>query len=209
MGVIQDFVDGLQTWIENLFKDGIKSQFSSIGDLIKTSFDPNNSDTGVSGLVSNFLTTHPANFTGASGSSGTTIWQTIETLCNNAVVPIAGIIFAILMINDLIQMVLRGNNFKDFDDSIFVKWIIKTLCGTILISNVYYLTAPLQPQEYQEIKPLLESADKIPYSCLLRDEKLVFVVEKSSAKDFMQELSFARNQNQIEKDLITLYVVSS
>ena len=66
MGVIQDFVDGLQTWIENLFKDGIKSQFSSIGDLIKTSFDPNNSDTGVSGLVSNFLTTHPANFTGAS-----------------------------------------------------------------------------------------------------------------------------------------------
>ena len=143
MGVIQDFVDGLQTWIENLFKDGIKSQFSSIGDLIKTSFDPNNSDTGVSVLVSNFLTTHPANFTGASGSSGTTIWQTIETLCNNAVVPIAGIIFAILMINDLIQMVLRGNNFKDFDDSIFVKWIIKTLCGTILISNVYYIASAL------------------------------------------------------------------
>ena len=67
--------------------------------------------------------------------------------------------------------------------------------------DCYYLTAPLQPQEYQEIKPLLESADKIPYSCLLRDEKLVFVVEKSSAKDFMQELSFARNQNQIERDL--------
>ena len=40
-------------------------------------------------------------------------------------------------------MVIRGNNFKDFDDSIFIKWIIKTLCGVILVANTYYIASAL------------------------------------------------------------------
>ena len=47
------------------------------------------------------------------------------------------------MLNDLIQTVIRGNNFKDFDDSIFIKWIIKALCGVILVSNVFYIASAL------------------------------------------------------------------
>ena len=81
-------------------------------------------------------------FTGGV-AGGTSIWTTIETLCNNVVVPIAGFILTIILLNDLIQTVLRGNNFKDFDDSIIIKWIIKALCGVILVSNTYYIASAL------------------------------------------------------------------
>lgn len=135
MGVISDAIDSLQEWCENLFKDGIKSQFDSISDLMTETFHKTMED---GGLISTFLTGHPASFSG-SASDGTTIWSTIETLCNNVVVPIGGFILVIILLNDLIQTVIRGNNFKDFDNSIF----IKALCGVILVSNVFYIASAL------------------------------------------------------------------
>lgn len=126
-------------WCENLFKDDIKSQFDSISDLMTETFHKTTED---GGLISTFLTGHPASFSG-SASDGTTIWSTIETLCNNVVVPIGGFILVIILLNDLIQTVIRGNNFKDFDNSIFIKWIIKALCGVILVSNVFYIASAL------------------------------------------------------------------
>jgi hypothetical protein len=59
------------------------------------------------------------------------------------VVPIGGFILTVILLNELIQMLLRGNNFKDFDDSIFIKWIIKALCGVILVANTYYIASAL------------------------------------------------------------------
>lgn len=139
MGVISDAIDALEDWCCDLFKDGIKSQFDGISDLLTDTFSQT---TGSGGLVSTYLTSHPANFTGG-GTGGTTVWTTIETLCNNVVVPIGGFILTIILLNDLIQTVLRGNNFKDFDDSIIIKWIIKALCGVILVSNTYYIASAL------------------------------------------------------------------
>ena len=139
MGVISDAIDALEDWCCDLFKDGIKSQFDGISDLLTDTFSQT---TGSDGLVSTYLTSHPANFTGG-GTGGTSVWTTIETLCNNVVVPIAGFILTVILMNDLIQTVLRGNNFKDFDDSIIIKWIIKALCGVILVSNTYYIASAL------------------------------------------------------------------
>lgn len=34
-------------------------------------------------------------------------------------------------------MVIDGNNFRDFDSTIFIRWIFKTFIGILLISNVY------------------------------------------------------------------------
>lgn len=94
MGVISDAIDSLQEWCENLFKDGIKSQFDSISDLMTETFHKTTED---GGLISTFLTGHPASFSG-SASGGTTIWSTIETLCNNVVVPIGGFILVIILL---------------------------------------------------------------------------------------------------------------
>ena len=139
MSVISDAIDSLETWCSNLFKDGIKSQFDGISDLLTDTFS---TTTGDSGLVNTYLASHPANFTGGA-TAGTSIWTTIETLCNNVVVPIGGFILTIILLNDLIHTVIRGNNFKDFDDSIFIKWIIKVLCGVLLVANVYYIASGL------------------------------------------------------------------
>ncbi len=142
MGMIQDAVDSIETWFENILKDGIKSNFENITSFLGDTFDQAGSG---SSIVSEFMTTHPAEFTGVSGGtgSGVYVWSTIEKVCNNAVVPIAGFILTVILLTDLFSMVIRGNNFKDFDDSIFIKWIIKALCGVLLVSNVYYIASGL------------------------------------------------------------------
>lgn len=141
MGVISDAIDSLEDWCCDLFKSGIKSQFDNISSMLTNAFQ---STTGDGGLIETYLAEHPASFTGTSGAGvGTSIWTTIETLCNNVVVPIGGFILTIILLNDLIQTVIRGNNFKDFDDSIFIKWIIKAVCGVILVSNVFYIASGL------------------------------------------------------------------
>ena len=45
----------------------------------------------------------------------------------------------IVVCYELFSMVVEGNNFKDFDDSIFIRWILKTFCGIMLVSNVFYI----------------------------------------------------------------------
>lgn len=67
------------------------------------------------GLISLFLSKHHAEFTGSSTGTGSSIWTTIETLCNNVVVPIGGFILVVILLSDLIKTVINGNNFKDFD----------------------------------------------------------------------------------------------
>ena len=143
MGVISDAIDSLEKWCCDLFKDGIKSQFDGISELLTDTFAKTTD--GSTGLVNSFLTKHPAQFTGTAGSAGGgyDIWGTVETLCNNVVVPIGGFILTVVLLNELIQMLLSGNNFKDFDDSIFIKWIIKALCGVILVANTYYIASAL------------------------------------------------------------------
>lgn len=142
MGIISDAIDALEDWCCDLFKDGIKSQFDSISELLTDTFAQTTGSGSSGGLVSSFITQHPSQFNGG-GTGGTTIWTTIETLCNNVVVPLGGFILTIILLNELCQMVLRGNNFKDFDDSIFIKWIIKALCGVILVANTYYIASAL------------------------------------------------------------------
>lgn len=140
MGVVSDAIDSLEEWCEDLMKDGIKSQFDDISSMLTSTFSKT---TGSGGLINTFLSKHPAQFTGSSTGTGSTIWTTIETLCNNVVVPIGGFILVVILLSDLIKTVINGNNFKDFDDSIFIKWIIKALCGVILVSKTYYIASAL------------------------------------------------------------------
>ena len=100
MGVVSDAIDALEDWCCDLFKDGIKSQFDGISDLLTDTFSQT---TGSDGLVSTFITNHPSKFTGG-GTGGTAVWTTIETLCNNVVVPIGGFILTVILLNELIGL---------------------------------------------------------------------------------------------------------
>lgn len=133
MGIISDAIDALEDWCKDLFKDGIQSQFDGISDLLTDTFSQTTGTGGSGGLVNDFVTQHPSQFTGG-GTGGTTIWTTIETLCNNVVVPIGGFILTVILLNELIQMVLRGNNFKaDFEigNAYGAVWGMNILAGEL------------------------------------------------------------------------------
>lgn len=138
MGMIDDIKDALEDFVGDMLKDAIEGCMTTVSDLVSSTFTMSTEDDG---FLKTFLTGHPAKFTGASDGSGTTIWSIIETVCNNVVVPIGGFVLTIILLNDLIQQVIRGNNFKEFDDSIFIKWIIKAFCGVLLVSNVFYIAS--------------------------------------------------------------------
>jgi hypothetical protein len=53
-------------------------------------------------------------------------------------------------------MVIQGNNFKDFDDSIFIKWILKTVIGIMLVANVFDIATGLFSLGTQSVSDGLE-----------------------------------------------------
>ncbi len=143
--VVDDFLDGIADWfvdtMKELITDQIEFGFNILNTLMTATYVK---ATESDGWFASFFA-HPAEFTGlaSSSSGGTTIWSIIETLCNNVVVPIAGFILAIVLVNDLIQMCIRGNSFREVDVDFFIKWIIKSLCGIILVANTYYIASGL------------------------------------------------------------------
>lgn len=135
--------------LKSTYIDAISVVFEFIAELMSYTFENaigvsnDGKTTTANSLFGQYLIGHPASFTGSSDTGATPIWNTIETLCNNAVVPIGGFILVVILLNDLFQVIIEGNNFKDFDDSIFIKWIIKAVCGVLLVSNVFYIASGL------------------------------------------------------------------
>lgn len=140
MGVVSDFVDGIESAVKDFLNDAVTQTLKTTFELLQGGLDTSKAD-GIGGMFQQFLSVHPATFTGGGITGATAIWTTIEKVCNDAVVPVAGMVFAIVVINDLMQMVMNNNNFKDIDDSIFVRWILKVVCGVLLISNTYYIAS--------------------------------------------------------------------
>lgn len=79
-----------------------------------------------------------------AGTVGTTpqgwnssVFNMVQSLSNNVIVPIAGIILAIVMAMELIQMVVDRNNMNDFDIGQIVKWVCKSFVAIILVTNTW------------------------------------------------------------------------
>lgn len=61
----------------------------------------------------------------------------IQNLSNNVILPIAGVILAIVMTMELLQLVVEKNNMHDFETWIFFKWIFKTSCAVLIVTNTW------------------------------------------------------------------------
>ncbi len=61
----------------------------------------------------------------------------IRSLSGNVILPIAGVILAIVMTMELIQLVVEKNNMHDFDTWIYFKWIFKTFCAVLIVTNTW------------------------------------------------------------------------
>ena len=63
------------------------------------------------------------------------VFSMIQNLSENVVVPIAGIILAIVVTMELIQMLIDRNNMHDFDTFMIYKWIFKTFVSVTIVTN--------------------------------------------------------------------------
>ena len=96
-------------------------------------------------MTATFMTTEDV--LGRYGSSGLLtlngdglgISSLIQTLSQNVILPIAGIILTCVMCYELIQIIIQKNNMHDIDTWIFFKWIFKTFIAVLLVSNTWQI----------------------------------------------------------------------
>ena len=81
---------------------------------------------------------------GIAGQVGTTpqawnsgVYSMIRSLSDNVILPSAGVILAIVMTMELLQLVLEKNNLQSFETWIFFKWIFKTFCAILIVTNTW------------------------------------------------------------------------
>ena len=65
------------------------------------------------------------------------IYGMIRTLSDNVILPIAGVILAFVMTLELIQLITEKNNMHDVDTWMFFKWIFKTACAVLIVTNTW------------------------------------------------------------------------
>ena len=65
------------------------------------------------------------------------VFSMVQSLSNNVVVSIAGVLLAIVMAMELIQMIVDRNNMNAFDVGQIVKWVFKSFFAVILVTSTW------------------------------------------------------------------------
>ena len=112
--------DKITDWLRELLVSGIISNLSGL-------FDNINSQVGD---VATTVGTTPQAWNAS-------IFNMIHSLSENVVVPVAGIILTIVMCLELINLLIERNNMHEIDTFVFFKWIIKTFCAVLLVTNTW------------------------------------------------------------------------
>ena len=114
-------LNSIAEWLKDILVGGIVSNLSGM-------FDSVNSQVGeIAGQVG----ATPQAWNG-------TIYNMVRTLSDNVIIPIAGVILAFVMTLELIQMVSDKNNMHgDVDTWMFFKWIFKTTCAVLIVTNTW------------------------------------------------------------------------
>ena len=110
----------IQEWFKELLIDGIISNLSGTFDTVNTKVGEIAGEVGMT----------PAGWNGG-------IFNMIRGLSETVIVPIAGIILTFVMCYELIQLIVEKNNLHDFDTWIFWKWIFKTFCAVLIVTNTW------------------------------------------------------------------------
>ena len=113
-------VDWITDWLREILVGGIMSNLSGM-------FDTVNEKVGeISGQVG---------LTPQAWNGG--IYSMIRNLSETVVLPIAGIMLAAIMTIELIQLITERNNMQDVDTWMFFKWIFKTACAILIVTNTW------------------------------------------------------------------------
>ena len=114
-----DFIwNSITDWLKEVLVSGIVSNLSGM-------FDSTNEQIGqIAGQVG---------LTPQAWNSG--IFNMIQNLSNNVILPLAGAILAVVMTLELIQLITDRNNLNDVDTWMFFKWVFKSAAAVLIVSN--------------------------------------------------------------------------
>ena len=110
----------IQDWFKGLLIDGIISNLTGMFDTLNTKVGEIAGEVGMTPAAWN-----------------SSIFNMIRNLSETVIVPIAGIILTFVMCYELIQLIIEKNNLHDFDTWIFFKWIFKTFCAVLIVTNTW------------------------------------------------------------------------
>jgi len=113
-------IDSISEWLKELLVEGTVSNLTGL-------FDSVNDE--VADIAAQVGQT-PAAWNGS-------IYNMIRNLSVNVIVPIAGLILAFVMTLEFIQMIIDRNNLHDFDISNIYKWMFKTACAVLIVTNTW------------------------------------------------------------------------
>lgn len=116
-----DFLwDSITEWLKELLVGGIISNLSGMFDHVNQKV----------GEISTQVGTTPQGW-----NSG--VFSMVQNLSETVIVPIAGMILAFVMTLELIQFIIDKNNLNDVDTWMFFKWIFKTACAILIVTNTW------------------------------------------------------------------------
>ena len=113
-------IEAITEWLKELLISGIISNLSGLFD-------------GVNERVGEISTQVGMTPQGWNGS----IYGMIRSLSDSVILPVAGLILAFVMTLELIQLITEKNNMHDVDTWIFFKWIFKTACAVLIVTNTW------------------------------------------------------------------------
>lgn len=112
----------LTEWLKEMLVGGVMGNLSGLFDSV------NEQVAEIAGTVG----TTPQGWNGS-------VFSMVQSLSETVIVPIAGIILAIVMTMELIQIIVDRNNMNDFDLSQIYKWVFKTFFAVMIVTNTWNL----------------------------------------------------------------------
>ena len=113
-------VDALTDWLREILVGGIIDNLSGLFEQVNTKV----------GEIAGEVGTTPQGWNGG-------IFNMVQTLSETVILPIAGVILAFVMTLELIQLITEKNNMNDVDTWMFFKWVFKTACAVLIVSNTW------------------------------------------------------------------------
>ncbi len=113
-------INAITEWLKEILVSGIMSNLSGMFDSVNERVGEISSEVGMTPQGWN-----------------TGIYSMIRSLSDNVILPIAGLILAFVMTLELIQLITEKNNMHDVDTWMFFKWIFKTACAVLIVSNTW------------------------------------------------------------------------
>ena len=116
-----DFLtDWLTDWLKELLISGIMGNLSGLFDNVNAQV----------GEIAVQVGTTPA-----AWHAG--VFSLIRQLSETVILPIAGMVLTFVATYELIQMLLEKNNMHEFDVANIYKWMFKTSCAILILSNTF------------------------------------------------------------------------